>query len=82
MKKILLGPGCGYWDSWAFVTCFTELLLHGGDISVLRYPCEPDCAAISIYRWGIKTDKSQGPDFQLHLFMEMKGFLETQLKHA
>lgn len=60
----------------------TELLLHGGDNSLLRYPCEPDWAAISIYRWGIKTDKNQGPDFQLHLFMEMKGFLETQLKHA
>lgn len=26
----------------------TELLLHGGDISVLRYPCEPDYAAIFI----------------------------------
>lgn len=79
MKKNLLGPGCGYWDSCALVT---ELLLHGGDISLLRYPCQPDRAAISIYRWGIKTDKSQGPDFQLHFFMEVEGFLETQLKHA
>lgn len=60
----------------------TELLLHGADISVLRYPCKSDYAAISIYRCGIKTDKSQGPDFQLHLFMEIKGFLETQLQHA
>lgn len=21
--KILLGPGCGYWDSWTLVTCFS-----------------------------------------------------------
>lgn len=36
----------------------TELLLHGGDILLLRYPCEPDCAAISIVQMGTKAEET------------------------
>lgn len=58
----------------------TELLLHGGDILLLRYPCEQDCAAISIVQMGTKAEEMAR--FLTALVYGIKGFVETQLKYA